>query len=479
MDVKVTNESPILIKADITVPWERVAPEYKKSLQKVAGLVQVPGFRKGKTPAALVKKRYKREISGEVIEKVLPELMEEVVTQHNLQIVTQPQLLDFTLEDKQPMVINIAAEVKPEVEVLEWKGLEVDTLKIDIQDDAVDQHIEGLLEAGTTNEEITDAPAQDGDKVVVALTALDADAGDSLSDLESYTIEMGSESAHPNLVELIKEANAGDDLEGTFTGAEDDVFEEWRGKNVKVYLEMKSITRSSRPELDDDFIKGQDAEDLDGLKKQIKEDLDKEAREQEDNRLDGALIDALLQAYDFEISQRWVMEEAKTMVEMQMGPYLQMMQGQGEAQMQQLLGQMLQGAMPQAENKLKADLVLDAIGKQLELKVDDATVDEELEKYLEELKVDSVAAARANLEERGTLSFIEDMLRRREVVKLIKAEAKLTEVDELPQPEMPGMVEDALADDETEAADAGEITEAEAADAAPEADADAQQDKDA
>ncbi|MDJ0835158.1 MAG: trigger factor [Acidobacteriota bacterium] len=437
MDVKITRENPILVKAAVQIPWERVAPHQNKALQEIKGHAQLPGFRKGKAPAALLKKRFKNEITQEIIRHLLPDCMKEVVESQKLKSVTTPRLVDVELVDKKHFHFEAEIDVKPEIELQEWKGLEAETLRIDITAEQVDQALETKLEQATKREKITDRGAENGDRVKAALTVVDLESDESLTDMDDYEVELGAEGAHPNISELILGAETGDDVVGEFEAGEDDAFPDWAGKKVKAYLEIKEIVKETKPELNDEFAKTLDAEDLADLRKKTEEDLKKSAEDHEKHRLDNFLMGKMMEGYDFQVPREWVTNEARAMVEQQMAPYMQALQGQGRAQQEELIGSMLQYTMPQAAGKVRADVILDTLAENLEIAPSDEELDADLETYLPYSQAETVEELKATLTESGALENIIDVIKRRKALDAVREAAVLTEVDELTKEEPP------------------------------------------
>jgi len=443
MDVKITQENEILVTAAVEVPWDRVAPHQKKALQEIGGLAQVPGFRKGKAPAALLKKRFKDEITQEVVRNLIPDCLREVVEGNGLKAVTAPRLTQAHLHDKEHLHFVAEIDVKPEIELLNWKGLEAETVRTNITEESVTSELENLREAAKKSESITDRPAEDGDTVSLGLTALHVGEDETLSDLESYQLTLGEEGAHPELSEAVRGASVGDDLETEFEAGDDDSFEGWRGKKVKAYLEVKEIKRVTEASLDDAFAVEQGAESLEDLRTLTEARLRESAEATEKNRLDNTLMGLALEGYDFKLPQEWVVNEASAMVEAQMGQYMQMLGDQDPRQKQKMIDSMLQYTIPQATAKIRADLVLDRLAVEIEAEVSEEELDKELVMYLAYSPADSIEDLRKQLIENGNLDSIRDVIKRRKALDALREASVLTEVDALTSED----VEDDMDDD--------------------------------
>ena len=181
MDVTITRESPILIKADVNVPWDRVSPHYQEALKTISSTVQIPGFRKGKAPAALLKKRFRDHILGDVAQKVIPETLEIWLKENDIRAVGTPKLSHMDLKAKQSFSYIAEIDVLPTIELKEWRDLHAEQLNAKVTAEMVDDELERRRQAATQKETITDRGIEDGDRVTLALNAVDAESGDMLS----------------------------------------------------------------------------------------------------------------------------------------------------------------------------------------------------------------------------------------------------------------------------------------------------------
>ena len=431
MDVTLTQKSPILVEAAVKVPWDMVAAHYKASIQAVAKQAQVPGFRKGKAPAAILKKRYHEYILSEVAQKVVPESMDAWVKDKDIKMVGQPRLTEVDLKDKESFDYTALVDVMPEVELKDWKGLDAEKLNVEVTEEQVQQEMEYMVTQATTRDEITDRGAEDGDQLTLGVTAMLAENNETITDLESYQLNLGAEDAHPVLSDMVKGVEAGTDIEDEIEGAEDDTFEDWRGKKIKLWVELKKIVKENKPELNDEFAKSKEFEDLAAMKKDVEEKMRERAEEGETNRMEASLIDTMLKDYSFMVPDSMVEAEAQSMVQQQMGPYMQMMRGQGDQQMREMMQNMVQMSLPQAEKKVMGDLVLYKIVETEKLELEDSEINEELEKYKDSFGAESAEAVRTQLEENGTMDVLKSMMLRQKAVKELVKEAKITIVDKL------------------------------------------------
>ena len=436
MNVEITRESPVLLKARVSVPWTQVAPHFKNALQSVAKSVQVPGFRKGKTPAAILKKRYKEYLVSDVVEKLVPGHLDDVIKEHQINAVGQPRLEDADLKDKESLDYVAVIEVVPEIEVKEWRDFEVEKLNIKVTPEEVEQDLENRLEHGAQKEPVTDRGLEDGDTALLELTAIDVAEGEALTDEEGFEFAL-KEGEHPFLREMLAGMRIGDTKTEEYEAPEDDAMASWRGKKVKILVEVMDIWHMVEPELNDEFAVKNGFDDLAAWRADIQEKMLAAREEQEESRLNTVLLQKVLENYDFQVPQGMVTEEANLMVQQQIMPYAQYLQGQNQRETQTLLQQMMQASMPAASQKARADIFLEALAKDQAIEVNEEELGEELEKMLSQTEFSTVEDLRADLEENGRISLFEKFIRRQKAMKALVEAARITMVDELTKPEVP------------------------------------------
>lgn len=445
MDVTISQKSPVLLKAEVNVAWEKVSPIYNQSLNEIRQHAQLPGFRKGKAPLGLIKKRYRQEITDDLARKIVPEDMEAWIGEKEIKAVGQPRLHHVGLKENEHFHYGVFIEVLPEVSLQEWKGIEAEQLNATTTDEQVDQHLEQLIERETKKVTIEDRGIENDDNVALSLTVIDDEAGETLTDIEDYQIIPGAEGAHPTVSSLIAGMKKDDADSKQFQGADDEShFETWAGKKLTAHIEIKDVFRNQKPELNDDFAKTQECNTLEDLKVKTRDNLQENAEAREKAAMQQRVVGKLMEPYTFEVPQSLVVEEARNQVQQQIMPYIQMM---GDSFLDdKLLNNMMEAAQPQAQAKIRTDLVLEKIAGELEVDVTDEELDKELENYVEAFKESSVEALKEKYEERGLSENVKLTLKRRKALDAVVEAAKIQLVDSLTEePEVAG---DAVSEEE-------------------------------
>ncbi|CAM2068202.1 trigger factor [Sulfidibacter corallicola] len=438
MQINITEKSPILVSVEVTLPWDKVSSHFSATFKEITKYANLPGFRKGKAPTAILLKRYRSEIISDLAQRVVPETMKDVIKEKDLRAAGQPRLADADLKHKESFGFTAVIEVLPEIELKDWKGVEVESLNVSATDEMVNEKLEGFVKSATKHQDITDRAAEDGDEVTVALTAIDGETDETVTDIEKYVVYLGKEHTHPFLADMVKGANLGDTVEDEFEGPEDDAFKEWQGKKVRLYVDIEKIQRHEAPELDDTFAKNLGHEDLAAFRAKTREEILEQLEEDEKNSTEMRLMSKILDDYEFEVPPSAVYGEAEMMVRQQVMPYMQYLGDSPD--MQKMLEGMMSRFVPSAAQKVRTDVFLDAVTAELDLTVAEEELNEELQDYLNQTQEEekSLEELREELEGRGDLRFLEQVILRRKALDAVVGEAKIVKVDELtkePEPE--------------------------------------------
>jgi len=430
MDVTISQKSPVLIKAEVNVAWDKALPHYNKALNELRQHAQLPGFRKGKAPTNIIKKRFHQEITDDLARKIVPADMESWIKAKEIKAIGQPQLHHVGFKENDHFHYCVFIEVLPEFELQNWKDLEVEKLKVTVTDEHVEQRLENMIKDATQKITIEDRGIEEGDQVSMSLTVIDEEIGETLIDIDDYQIIPGAEGAHPKVSELIMGLKREEDASQSFEAdADESHFEEWAGKKLTAYIEIFDVYREITPALDDAFAQSNDCKNLKELQEKTRENLLEEAENFEKAETRNRLVGKLMEAYHFEVPASLVMEEAQNQVQRQVMPFVQMM---GSSFLNdKLIHQLVQSATPQAEFKIRTDLVLEKIGDALGVEISDEELDKELENYVEAFKETSLEALKEKYKDRGLLENVKLVLKRQKALEAAEEAAKILEVDEL------------------------------------------------
>src|SRR5271154_3178858 len=261
---------------DLEIPAEEVTKKIESVAKEFARVARVPGFRPGKAPVSLIRRRFAEDIKGEVLQSLVPERVEKAVTEQKLTPVSQPHVekLDFT--EGQPLKFRAVFEVLPEFELGSYKDLELEMPALDITDDDVAKTLEEMRERAAAFAPVEGRPAENGDFVQLKLTGTPEGGGDPIQ-ADSVLCHLGAEETMEPFNENLRGANTGDHKNFDVAYPADYPDAKLAGKTYHYSVDVLGIKTKQLPELNDEFAKDvSDAASLDELKKKIHEGLEHE-----------------------------------------------------------------------------------------------------------------------------------------------------------------------------------------------------------
>jgi trigger factor len=363
MDIQITTKKSGGVERllAVSVPVETVRDAEAKTAKRYAGSVRLPGFRPGKAPPDLVRKRFKDAIRQEVIERLVQQAFQQVMEQDKLKVASQPHVHDLKFEEGQPMTFELHLEVRPEVQLARTTGFRVKRPGLSVTDDAVAEQIEQLRD-----QRAAWAPAEGkplpGDMVSVTLAT--ADESGTIPEGKEYSIVLGGGQAIPGIEELIMELSPGESNERSVRWPDDFPDETQRSKTKPVRVALQELKRKALAPLDDAFAREVgDFESLDALRAAVRKDLDEHSAREGDAAVRQQLIDQLAEANAFEVPPSWV----KQMID----AYVQVYQVPEDGR-----ERFAAEFRPVAERQVRRDLIIDTLAEREGLAATEKDVDE-------------------------------------------------------------------------------------------------------
>ena len=414
---KLTFEiAPEQVKEGLDIAFNRV----KKSLN-------VPGFRKGKVPRQIFNKMYGEEaLYQDALNAVLPAAYEAAIKETDIKPVAQPEIDVESMEKESAWVLTAKVTVQPEVELGQYKDLEVTKQNTEVTDEDVDAELKRRQQQQAELVLKEDAPAENGDTVVIDFEGkVDGEAFDGGS-AQNHSLELGSDTFIPGFEDQLVGHKAGETVEVKVTFPEDYQAEDLQGKDAVFTTTIHEVKTKELPALDDEFAKDVDeeVETLVELKAKIKEELAKNKAEFAKNQVqEEAIAAAVKNATIGEIPTAMIEDD----VQRQLDQYLSGMQQQGISpeMYYQLTGTKEEDLRKQfedgAEERVKTNLVLEAVVAAEGLKASEEEINNEIKNL----------AAQYNMDEKAVRSALsDDMLDHdisvRKAVELIADSAKQT-----------------------------------------------------
>lgn len=386
-----TESAGVSRRMQISVPADTVASYEEKAARKYATQARIPGFRPGKAPTAMVRKRYAAEVRQEAIELAMNDAFREAVERAGLKLAAQPHVHDLKSEPGQPLEFELHCEVRPELTLEKLDGLTVARRDSVVTDDLIDDQMEKLREQKADWAPVEDKPAP-GDMVTVMLSTADADG--ALPEGKEYRLVLGGGQAIAGIEELIMETAPGGTTERQVRWPEDFPDESQRGATKLVRVVLTDVKRKSLPALDDAFAREiGDFDTVQILRDAVRTDMGEHSKREADADVRGQIIDQIVEANPFDVPKAWVMQLVDG--------YMQMY-GVPDAEKPRFT----QEFVPMAERQVRRDLIIDTIAERESLTASAAAVDARIEELAKARNVDP-GQVYAQLQKSGRLQEIE------------------------------------------------------------------------
>lgn len=367
--------SPVAKSVEVEIPADLISNESRRVTSEFARQAKVPGFRPGKIPQSVVRTRFAKEIQEEVVQRVLGESFRQVMQEKGLEPVGDPHLehVDPFIEGA-PMKYKARFEIKPVIELREYRGLEVEEPAIEVSDTDVDAMIERLRDQASHYRIENERGLEEGDFGVIEIVST---TEDGVTKTDSGHFKVGEETPLPELQEALANKKAGEVASFDKEYPEEANQEAWRGKKVHHDVTLKEIRVQEKPEVDDAFATSVGGfETVAIMREKIGEDI-RRHRKVEALRFKRAQVgDALLAKHDFEVPETLVEDELGK----SLNNYARYLAGQGvDIQNAPVDWRKLgEEFRPEAIKRVKRSLILEAIARQEKLEVSDVEVDAEI-----------------------------------------------------------------------------------------------------
>ena len=386
-----TEQTGISRRLQISVPTETVASYEDRAARKYAAKVSLPGFRLGKAPPSMVRKKFAEAIRQEAIELVINEAFKEAIERQSLKLASQPHVHSLKSEPGQPLEFELHCEVRPELTLARIDGFAIARHESIVTDDLIEDQIEKLREQKGDWSPVDEKPAP-GDMVTVMLSTAGADG--TMPEDREYRLVLGGGQAIAGIEELIMEAGPGQTIERAVRWPDDFPDEAERGTTKNARVLVTDVKRKSRPALDDAFAREVgDFDTLEALRAAVRVDLGANAKREADADMRGQLIEQIADANAFDVPNSWVNQLIEG--------YMQMY-GVPDAEKQRFAVEF----RPMAEKQVRRDLIIDTLAERESLTSTAADVDRRIEEMAKARNVDP-GQVYAQLQKAGRLQELE------------------------------------------------------------------------
>jgi trigger factor len=385
----------------VSVPAEVVKDAEDKAARRYASTVRLPGFRPGKAPATVVRKKFGEAIRQEALETLVREAYQEFIEKESIKVAAQPHVHDLKFEEGKPLTFELHLELRPTVELARTNGFRIDRPAAKISDEQLNQQLEQIRDEKAIWTPVNEKPIP-GDMVNVQLaTSTD---GTKTAEGKSYPIVLGAGQAIPGIEELIMSAAPGETVERPVKWPDDFPDESQRGQTKTVRITLNEVKRKSAPALDDAFAREVgEFESFDALRTAVRSDMERHAEHEVEAGVRQQLIDQIISANAFDVPKSWVQQFVENYAEAYRVPKEEREQFAGEFQ-------------SMAERQIRRDLVIETIAEKEGLTATEKDLDDRIAEQAEKRGANP-GQIYAQLEKSGRLKEMERSITEDKVFK--------------------------------------------------------------
>ncbi|MEL6871460.1 MAG: trigger factor [Pseudomonadota bacterium] len=309
MQVTETSADGLKRELQVVLPASDLSARRDKRIDEMKGTVQLKGFRKGKVPAAHLKKVFGRSLMAEILQQAIEEVSQKALEERNERPALQPKIdlpedeatIDQVIKGEQDLQFSMAYEILPEIEVTDLANLELTRLTADVADEAVDKAVAEMAERSTSYEAVEGRTAEDGDRVKIDFVGrIDGETFEGGS-AEGIDLILGQGNFIPGFEDQLTGVKAGDEKTVEVTFPEDYGAADLAGKPASFEVKVQEVGAPKLPEIDDEFAKTLGAEDVGKLREALKAQIQSEYAQISRMKLKRELLDRLDEAHTFDL----------------------------------------------------------------------------------------------------------------------------------------------------------------------------------
>lgn len=435
MSSKILKEEKNIVTLEITVSQDEFEKAVNKAYLKVKNNINVQGFRKGKAPRHIIEKKYGKGIFyDDALDFAIQEAYPVAVKELELDIIDSPKINIEKFEDGEEIVFTAEVEVMPEVELPEYKGVEVVKTEIKVTDEDVERELKSVQDKNARIVEVADRPVQEGDFLTIDYAGFVGEDQFEGGTAENQTLEIGSNSFIPGFEDQLIGKTKGEEVTVNVTFPKEYHSEDLKGKDAVFNVKIHEIKAKELPEMDDEFAKDvSEFDTLEELKADTRKVLEQKAADQVKISNDNNVITKIVNDTVLEVPEVLIQREIEHLGRNYEQQFRQ--QGLNSKEYDELINnfvnQYKEGAREQADFNVKAELVLEAIIKKEEVAVSDEEFKEEVNKIAESYNVeeDKLEGFKESLME-SSKSYIEETLQKRKVIDMLVENAVFVDAPE-------------------------------------------------
>jgi trigger factor len=434
MKSQVKEVSPTLKQIDIEIDASAVKKAYDEVSDRYAKMANVPGFRPGHAPRAVVRTRFKDQIRTEVLRELIPDAVQHAIAENKLEPLGEPELNLEVAEGleklgEHPISFNVNVEVLPEIKLGKYKDIEVARRVRPVKDEDVERVVEQLRENSASLAPVEDRGAQLGDTVTANFHGKFLDAPDAEPiNVEDVDVVLGGEGIVQAMTDNLTGAKPDDEMTFIVDYPEDFSAKGLAGKRLEYAVKVNAVRTKEVPELDDEWAQslGDEIESVADLRTKVRADIEAQAKHEGENKMRADLVRQLVEAHGFELPERLVQQQTEHRLE----SVVRDMINQGiDVRRPELDWEKARDSLKeQAGYDLRGSLLLERIADEEKIEITDQDIDAEINAIAEASK-QSPEQVRGILTKQGGERSIAGRLRNRKALDFLVANASVIDAE--------------------------------------------------
>lgn len=414
----------------VEVPAEVLAEERAELLKFYTKGVAIPGFRKGKAPMHLVEKKFAKEMTADLKDRLVPKYYHEAIEAENVKVVTIIDVSEPELVEGKPLSFDVTMDVPPEFKLPKYQGIAIKAEKVEVTDKQVEETVASILRQHATFEDIEGRPAKEKDMVQVSYeSTIDGEQLETkvpeargMGKGKGYWITCDDESFLPGMGKALIGTSIGDKKTVKVGFPAEFIVKELAGMTAEFKVEVTGLRESKLPAFDEEFLKQLHVESEEELRTNIRQHLIDAAELKEKRRREDAICEFLLKKTKMDVPETAVQQQTRNvMYEM---ARMRMMQGMSQQQVQAQSEDMMVEAKVKADEQVRLRYIMMEIAAAENLTASEEEIEEEITKMAIQQRRDS-SEFRKEIEKEGQLEDVADQLRFGKAVEFLIANAKI------------------------------------------------------
>lgn len=428
MKVEIEEIGPCKKLLKVEISEEEIEAEWQKQLNKICGMANLPGFRKGKAPKTFVEKKFNSRLMDEVKQTVVTDSYQDAVKENKLSPVGEPEISDINLERGKPLNFEVTMEVLPTFEIGEYKGIQLKRNPAKVTKEDVDNTLKSIRMQKSQLVGVKEGKVEEDD-LVICDCELEADGAIVREKNEVKVVASGFRVADINVPDLKKT------LVGAKIGKEctikvnlDDTFsvEQYRNKPAEIKMFIKEIKRPDGPEINDEFAKQMGCDSLDELREDLSKRIEAEKKKLTENDLREQIYKNLIEMADFDLPKDMVESQANKKLEKYRIELMN--KGTPLEEIQQNLENLKNSSEESVVRDFKLSLVLERVAEKEKIFVTESEIDHQI-KILASMYRTEPSKMRNQLEKLDNIPNLRYQMKESKAVDLIMKEAVIEEID--------------------------------------------------